>query len=221
MFIIDMDDEYITTTETKKILKVCFKTISRWTKDGKIRFITAPSGRKRFNIKDVYNIANGTSLVKEKKKICYARVSSKKQVDDLGRQEDFFRTKYPDHNLVTDVGSGLNWKRKGLQTILEQTMRGYVSEVVVAHRDRLCRFGFELLEWIFSFNKVKLVVLDQTENSSSEQELADDILSIVHVYSCRQMGRRRYKNSKSSNIPESTAKESTEEMDGNETICLQ
>ncbi len=216
-----MDDEYITTTQAKKILKVCFKTISRWTKDGKIRFITAPSGRKRFNIKDVYNIANSSSVVKEKRKISYARVSSKKQVDDLRRQEDFFRTKFPDHDLVTDVGSGLNWKRKGLQTILEQTMRGDISEVVVAHRDRLCRFGFELLEWIFSFNKVKLVVLDQTENSSSEQELADDILSIVHVYSCRQMGRRRYKNSKSSNLSEPESKDSTEEMDGNETLCLQ
>ena len=75
---------------------------------------------------------------KKKKKIAYCRVSSKKQADDLERQKNFFTTKFPDYELVTDIGSGINWKRKGLKTILESAMSGDISELVVAHRDRLC-----------------------------------------------------------------------------------
>ena len=74
-------------------------------------------------------------------------------------------------------------------------MLGNVSEVVVAHRDRLCRFAFELIEFILSKNGVKLIVLNSdSPESSIDKELSDDILSIIHVYSCRQMGRRRYAN---------------------------
>ena len=117
-----MEDEYITTNKAREILKVSIKTISRWTKNGKIRFITTPAGRKRYNIKDIYNFNSSSSIPCEKQKICYCRVSSTKQVDDLERQQTFFREKFPTHKLVTDVGSGINWKRKGLKTILEQSM---------------------------------------------------------------------------------------------------
>jgi putative resolvase len=215
-----MNDEYITSQKAKEILQVSIKTLYRWSDAGKIRFITTPSNRKRYNIKDVLNFKNSSPTPFSKKKICYCRVSSNKQMDDLGRQQDFFKSKYPDHELVTDVGSGINWKRKGLQTILEQSMSGHISEIVVAHRDRLCRFAFELLEWIFKTNNVKLVVLDEENECSKEKELADDILSIVHIYSCRQMGRRRYKNKKDKTISNTISKDDVEEMDGDEKICL-
>ena len=215
-----MNDEYITSNQAREILKVSLKTISRWTKDGKIRFITTPTGRKRYNIKDIYNFQSCNPDSIEKEKICYCRVSSSKQMDDLKRQQDFFRSKFPSHQLVTDVGSGINWKRKGLKTILDKAMRGYLSEVVVAHRDRLCRFAFELLEWILSTNNVKLVVLNEEKGFSTEQELADDILSIVHIYSCRKMGGRRYKNSKDSSLPNSKSEINNEEVDGDEEICI-
>ena len=215
-----MENDYITTNKAKEILKVSLKTISRWTKEGKIDFITTPSGRKRFNIKDIYNIVDFNPSITQKQKICYCRVSSSKQVDDLERQKDFFKSKFPNYELVSDVGSGLNWKRKDLKTILDRAMQGTISEVVVAHRDRLCRFAFELLEWIFERNKVKLVVLDEKNEESKEQELADDILSIVHIYSCRIMGGRRYKNKKNSIIPNIESKNPIEEMDGDEKICV-
>jgi putative resolvase len=87
---------------------------------------------------------------------------------------------------ITDIGSGINWKRKGFQKILELAMLGELEEIVVAHRDRLCRFAFELVEFIFQKNNVRLVVLDRNDYKSGEAKLADDILSIVHVYSCRR-----------------------------------
>ena len=211
-----MEDEYITTKEAKEISKVTVKTLRLWDKEGKIRTIRTSSNIRRYNIKDIQNIINNSHPNETKEKICYCRVSSRKQMDDLDRQKDFFRNKFPTHNLVTDVGSGINWKRKGLTTILDKAMHGDISEVVVAHRDRLCRFAFELLEWIFKRNGVKLVVLNEEKDHSSDKDLTDDILSIIHVYSCRKMGKRRYKNKNTENtsIPNSNTTTSTETMDG-------
>ena len=94
--------------------------------------------------------------------------------------------------IIQDIGSGINWKRSGLKTILELAMQKKLETVVVAHRDRLCRFAFELIQWILEKNEVKLVVLNESI-CSTEQELAEDLLSIIHVFSCKQMGKRRYK----------------------------
>ena len=211
-----MEDEYITTKEAKEISKVTVKTLRLWDKEGKIRTIRTSSNIRRYNIKDIQNIINNSDPDETKEKICYCRVSSREQMDDLDRQKDFFRNKFPTHNLVTDVGSGINWKRKGLTTILDKAMHGDISEVVVAHRDRLCRFAFELLEWIFKRNGVKLVVLNEEKDHSSDKDLTDDILSIIHVYSNRKIGKRRYKykNKENTSIPISNTTTSTETVDG-------
>lgn len=194
------NEKFISTKETRKILGITTKTLVNWDKAGKINTIKSASGNRLYSSKDIQNILNSNSSFKEKKKIAYCRVSSQKQKDDLERQKDFFRSSYPDYELVTDIGSGINWKRKGLKTILDDAMSGNISEIVVAHRDRLCRFGFELLEWIFERNGTKLIVLDRENNKSFSEELTDDILSIIHVYSCRQMGKRRYKVSEDKNL---------------------
>jgi predicted site-specific integrase-resolvase len=193
---------YISTKKARKILGVTTNTFVNWSKTGKINTIKAPSGVRLYDYNDIQTIVGNDNVIKQKKKIAYCRVSSKKQMDDLGRQENFFRENYPDYELVTDTGSGINWKRKGLKTILEQSMLGNIQEVMVAHRDRLCRFGFELLEWILEKNQTKLVVLDRDTQQSTSQELTDDILSIIHVYSCREMGKRRYTGKKNTDIPE-------------------
>ena len=194
-------ETFISTSKAKEILGVSLKTLTRWDKSGKLRATRNPSGRRMYNLKHV-EIASGKYNDSDKKqKICYCRVSSKKQMDDLNRQENFLREKFPGHKLVTDIGSGLNWKRKGLKTILGLAMQGHISEVVVAHRDILCRFAFELLEWIFETNGVKLIVLDEDKEKSKDEELANDILSIINDYSCRKMGSRKYKNKKDTVIP--------------------
>ena len=91
-----------------------------------------------------------------------------------------------------DIGSGLNFKRKGLKTILERAMSGAHITLVVAHRDRLARFGIDLIRQVLEQNNGKLVVLDKTF-LSPEQELANDLLNIVHVFSARMHGLRSYK----------------------------
>jgi len=129
--------------------------------------------------------------------------------------------------MVQDVGSGINWKRKGLQTILDWCLSGELEEVVVAHKDRLCRFGFELLESIFSKQKVRLVVLNRDEEKSPEQELAEDVISIIHIYSCKSYGKQRYKNrgdnkdEKNKIVSDCCTETDVKKLDGDSKICVQ
>jgi len=176
---------FIPSRKAVKHLGVCANTLRKWADDGKIKYIRNPSGQRLY---DVSSIEHSSSTCQP---FCYCRVSSHKQKDDLERQKKFMQERYPDHKIISDVGSGINFKRKGLQFLLEQSTLGNVKEVVVAHRDRLCRFGFELIEWIFSKYNVKLVVLDDSK-SSPQAELVSDILSILTVFSCRVHGLRKY-----------------------------
>jgi predicted site-specific integrase-resolvase len=217
----DNDGKFISPKQIRQHIEVSHTTLHRWDSQGKIRSIRTPMGARRYCLEDIQDLLHRHDNPPEKKKICYCRVSSSKQMDDLERQKNYFRSIYPDHQLVTDIGSGINWKRKGLQAILEQAMSGVISEIVVAHRDRLCRFAFELLESIFSRCQVKLVVLDAQEHQSSDSDLADDILSIIHIYSCRSMGKRRYQNKKDKDLSHCSSENHHDAMDGHETLCVQ
>jgi putative resolvase len=141
------------------------------------------------------DVSNQSNL-KERVNYLYARVSSKKQSDDLARQIDFLQTRkseYVNYSVIQDVGSGVNFKRKGLLELLDSCLHGTIGELVVAHRDRLSRFAFELIQTIVIKAGGKVTVIDDEIQKSTEQELAEDLLSIVHIYSCRQMGKRSYK----------------------------
>ena len=123
--------------------------------------------------------------------VCYARVSSSHQKEDLERQVNLLASKYPSARIIKDVGSGINWKRQGINTLLELIHQGVVGEVVVTFKDRLCRFGSELLEWIFQKNDVKLMVLNSTcDTTNPTGELAEDLLAITTVFVARNNGIR-------------------------------
>jgi len=207
-------DNYVTTKTARNLLGITSQTLRNWNEKGKIHTIVTPSGIRLYSKKDLCYILGVAYNPPEKRKVAYCRVSSFKQKDDLERQKDFFRTNYPDYELVTDIGSGINWKRKGLRSLLESAMQGDLGEVMVAHRDRLCRFAFELIEFILETKQVKLTVLDENKYQSENGELADDILSVIHVYSCRSMGKRRYQKQKDKNLSEQNTTENDETVDG-------
>ena len=207
--------------EAGELLRVQPATIRKWSNEGKITSIRTPSNQRLYPKKEIDAILNQHTPSNSKRKICYARVSSKKQKDDLERQISFYQSRYPDYEVLSDVGSGINWKRKNLQTILEQCMLGRVQEIVVSHKDRLCRFGFELLEFIFETNGVQLTILDDRKGESPEQELAEDIISIIHVYSCREYGKRRYKSKKTETIPNSRTEKDVERVDEDNEVALE
>jgi predicted site-specific integrase-resolvase len=160
---------FVNTKAACKQLGVGAATLRRWDKDAKIKTMRTPGGVQ----------------------FIYARVSSRSQKDDLNSQIEHLKTRYPNHELIEDVGSGLNFKRKGFNALLELILSGHVSEIVVAHRDRLCRFGFEFIESIAKKFNCRIVVLDESK-LSPQAELVNDLLSIIHVFSCRLCGLRKY-----------------------------
>ena len=157
---------------------------------GKIDFIRTSGGHRRYNVEAfIQSESEPTPIVT----VCYCRVSSTKQRDDLERQVNFMRDIYPDAEVIRDIGSGLNFKRRGLQGILDRLLAGDKLQLVIAHRDRLCRFGIEAIQYMVEQNGGELVVLDKSVHSPTE-ELTTDLLSILQVFSCRMPGLRRYRN---------------------------
>ena len=124
----------------------------------------------------------------------YCRVSGKGQSDDLASQVTYLQKHYPEAEIIKDFGSGINFKRKGLRTLLERILQGDKLRLVVAHRDRLARFGGEVIQFLVEQNGGEVVVLDETVYGSPEEELTADLLAILHIFSCRMSGLRRYRD---------------------------
>lgn len=185
-------DQVLTMQKACKRFGIRAETLRRWADDGHVPSFRSPSRVRMFHLTDLEKFFNVNRTTGSKKKIVYARVSSHKQRNDLERQINLLKQNYPDHLVVQDIGSGINFKRKGLQTILERCMHREIKEVVVAHKDRLCRFGFDLIKHVVEAAGGRIVVLDEENHKSTEQELAEDLLSIIHVFNSRQMGKRRY-----------------------------
>jgi predicted site-specific integrase-resolvase len=181
---------YIPLRKAVEFLGLSTTTLRKYADEGKIKSIRTPSGQRLFDVESFQRGQNGsaTSIAV----VCYCRVSSNKQRDDLARQVQFMRDRYPSAEIIQDIGSGLNFKRKGLQSLLVRLMRGDQLQIVVTCRDRLCRFGFELFEFMVQQNGGKLLVLDQSVHCP-ESELTADLLAILHVFSCRMHGLRSYR----------------------------
>jgi predicted site-specific integrase-resolvase len=199
-------------------LGVTLKTLRNWEKAGKIHCVRTPGDTRLYDVDAFLASARAVDTVApsgqamdtlpglskcqaldqpaaaapNRVDIAYCRVSSAGQKADLARQVLFLEERCPGAEIIKDVGSGLNFKRKGLRTLLERVLEGTVRSVTVAHRDRLCRFGFELIKWILERQQVRLVVLNDHQQSP-EAEFTEDLLAIVHVFSCRFNGLRRYR----------------------------
>jgi putative resolvase len=184
---------------------LCGNTLRKYADDGTIPSIRTPSGQRLFDVEAWIGTNRSASV------ICYCRVSSAKQRDDLERQVHRLRELFPKAEVIRDIGSGLNFKRKGLQTLLERLLRGDKLKVVVAHRDRLVRFGFDAIRFLVEKNGGELLVLDQSVGSA-ESELVSDLLSILHHFSCRMHGMRSHGGKENKTVPERMSKEDVSDM---------
>jgi len=176
---------YIPLRKAVEFLGLHPNTLRKYADEGQIKSIKNGAGQRLYDV-DSYQKDEVIRSV-----ICYCRVSSAKQKDDLVRQVEFMRRQYPDSEVIQDIGSGLNFKRKGLQALLVRFMRGDQLTIVIACRDRLCRFGFELFEFMAKQNGGEIVVLSNPVHCP-ESELTADLLAILHVFSCRMHGLRSY-----------------------------
>ena len=146
---------------------------------------------------NVYNldkyIKDNNILINKKEKICYCRVSSQKQKEDLDRQINLMKYLYPSHRIISDIGSGLNFKRKGLVEIINLGIKNELEELVIAYKDRLVRFGYELIEDILkNHSNANIKILNKSEEKTPTEELTEDILAIMNVYVAKVNGLRKY-----------------------------
>ena len=167
---------YVALREAVKVTGLHPNTLRKYADDGTIDSYKLPNGARRF---DLSGFVNQRETV-----ICYARVSTPKQKEDLDRQCTFLKQRYPNAEIVREIGSGINYKRKGLRSILERAIRGGRITLVVTYRDRLVRFGFDLLEWIIERAHGEIVVLNQIDTSPMD-ELTRDLVAIITVFSSR------------------------------------
>lgn len=192
-------DRFISGTTIKKQFDVSTITLNRWADSGKVQVVRGPGGKRLYSQKGIaalFSIEFNPEKEKaERTNICYCRVSSSHQSEDLGRQIKFLESEYPGYEIVSDIGSGLNWKRKGLCSLLERVYNKEIGKVVAAYKDRLCRFGIEPIELIFKKAGTELVVHGKNNDGESlgckeEKELSDDLIAVVTSFVARANGRR-------------------------------
>jgi len=174
-------------------------TLRRWEAAGKIAVERTPSGHRRYDLAKLRNI-DPIQEQADRITIAYARVSSQDKKADLKYQvsilETFCVTNGWKFELVQDLGSGMNYQKRGLQQLIRRICLGDVGRLVITHKDRLLRFGVELIFSLCEHFGTEVVIVNATASSSIEEELAQDVLDIVTVFSARLYGSRNRKNKK-------------------------
>lgn len=171
-------------------------TVRRWEREGRIVARRTASGQRYFTDADVRHVLQPGFGEAARKTIVYCRVSSPGQKEDLASQveamEEFCRGRgLAVDEWVREIGGGMNLKRKKFLAVMDAIERGEVGTLVIAHKDRLARFGFEYLEYVASKNGCTVLVANQ-ESLSPQEEMVQDLLAIVHTFSCRLYGLRKY-----------------------------
>lgn len=198
-----MDNKnYIVPKEASKLLGVHYQTLRNWDTQGRIDTIRMPGGKRLYNVKKyiqdnnhivVNNINVSSAIILTRHKICYCRVSSNNQKDDLHKQIKYMEELYPTHEIIYDIGSGINFKRKNLLKIINLAITNQIEEVVIAHKDRLCSFGYDLLEMIINEHSHGIITVINNDYKSLQEELTKDLVSIINIFSAKLNGMRSYK----------------------------
>lgn len=183
--------------EMAERLGVTVRTLQIWDKKGTLKAYRTPTNR-RYYTEEQYLEYIGQSIRDKRKNVAYARVSTNGQKDDLKNQIDFIRQYVNAKGVIldeaiSDIGSGLNYNRKNWNKLLEDVMENQIDTIYITYKDRFIRFGYEWFERLCNMHNTKIVVLNNV-NTSPTQEMVDDMISIIHVFSCRLYGLRKYKN---------------------------
>lgn len=193
--------KYVSISVAAKTLGVSIQTLRRWDEDGTLVADRTPKNHRRYDLskitpEQIHKLDNPH----QRKTIAYARVSSDDQKEDLIRQQQVLEMYCANQGwtfeLISDLGSGMNYKKKGLNKLLEAIMNDEIGRLVLTHKDRLLRFGAELVFTLCEAKSVEIVILNKGENLSFEEELAQDVLEVITVFSARLYGSRSKKNQK-------------------------
>jgi excisionase family DNA binding protein len=186
--------------EAAEVLGVSISTLRRWEAAGKLVAEYTAGGHRRYDLAKLRPELFRAAEAASRKTIAYARVSSHDQKDDLERQKQVLELYCARQgwmfDVVADFGSGVNYHKKGLKRLLNGILADEVGRLVIAHKDRLLRFGAELVFGICEAKKVEVVILNQGDDTSFEEDLAKDVLEMITVFSARLYGSRSHKNQK-------------------------
>jgi excisionase family DNA binding protein len=192
-------DKLYSIGEAAKYLGVSVSTLRRWEIDGKLVPERTQGQQRRYPISllapNLTKISSQNRLT-----LAYARVSSYDQKSDLERQkqllEMYCASKGWSFEIVSDLGSGMNYNKKGLKRLINSILMGEIGRLVITHKDRLLRFGAELIFSICEMKNVEVIIVNQGDEPTFEEELAKDVLEIITVFSARLYGSRSNKNKK-------------------------
>ena len=189
--------KYYSTKKVTEILGVTAQTLRNWDKEGKLKpSYVKSNGYRYYSEESILSYTQERKTKKNLNVVGYARVSSKKQSDDLERQVNnlntYISSKYDSFDIITDIGSGINYNKPGLKKLIEKINKKEVDLIIVLYKDRLLRFGFELVEYFAELNNVKIEVLDKIDKNQDE-ELVEDLVQIITVFSCKIQGKRKTK----------------------------
>ncbi len=184
--------------EFAKKIGVSIQTLREWDKKGILKPIRSKGGH-RYYTDEHYNEYMQKNKPKKRINVGYARVSSNHQKDDLKRQKEllelYLAKQGKQFKIIEDIGSGINYTKKGLKELLQMIARNEIDTIYVLYKDKLLRFGFELIEEFARLHNIKIEVINQ-EEKTDEEELVEDILNIIHVFSCKINGKRSHINKK-------------------------
>jgi excisionase family DNA binding protein len=193
---------YLSIGQAAKRLGVSIQTLRRWDTEGRLKAERTPSGHRRYlaSAVNTFNPLGIHTTPLSRDTVAYARVSSHDQKKDLERQIKVLEMYCASHGwkyeVISDLGSGMNYRKKGLLGLLDRIVDDKVGRLVLTHKDRLLRFGAELVFAICEAKHVEVCIINQGDERSFEEELASDVLEIVTVFSARMYGARSHKNKK-------------------------
>ena len=192
---------YISIGQASMMMGVSVSTLRRWERSSKFcSDHKTVGGHRRYSVKKIKEYLGEAINKISKKVVAYARVSSHDQKEDLQRQVDrldkYCANHFHSYEVINDLGSGMNYKKKGLKKLLKLILSGQLSKIILTHKDRLLRFGSELIFQVCHFFGVQIEVLEEKKDLSDEQVLAFDVLEIITVFSARLYGKRSHQNKK-------------------------
>lgn len=203
-------NEYVGGKKASQMLGVHQRTLYQWDEKKLIDTIRTPGGKRLYNVnkylkendesekyevnkKDI-NKLNKLDEGNEKLNLSYVRVSSRGQANDLERQKRLVADEYPDHIMVEDIGSGVNFNRRGLNKIIDLALAGRVNELVIAYKDRLARVGYELIERLIrEYSGGEIIIINAKDDMEPEEELMNDMMDIMNVFVAKRNRLRKYK----------------------------
>ena len=175
-------------------------TLRDWEKKGKLIPFYRTKGNQRMYSEEQLNEVLQIEQPKEKINIGYVRVSANHQKDDLERQEEIIELYLAklgkEYQIISDIGSGINYKKRGLEKLLTMVSQNQVDTIYINFKDRLVRFGYELIEKVCQLHNTKIIIINKSEDKTDEQEMIEDIMNIIHVFSCRMNGKQSHINKK-------------------------